>query len=136
MTEIVQRRRRTAKLNERLQGCECCNYPISQRHHMLDVALFGENDYTRQLCANCHELYHIIFKCFTMHESGFNDPNNRAAALLDKVGRAWGESDSRIMYLIDLVNLVIKARVEIGKDQDKMAMSIMDVFLGGELWTA
>jgi len=101
---------------------------------MLDVSLFGENKYTRQLCANCHELYHIIFKCFTMDESGYNDPSNRSMALLDKIGRSWGEKDSRILYLIELVNLVIKARLEIKKEEDNTVLSILNSFIGGETW--
>lgn len=133
MTETAKKRRRCARLPERLRNCECCNYPISQRHHLLDVALFGENQYTRQLCANCHELYHIIFRCFTMCESGLSDPKNRSAALLDKVGRAWGTDDDRIKYLVDLTNLVIKARLQIIEEENKKSLSILNMFIGGEI---
>lgn len=54
-----KRPRRKTKTRERRQPCRLCFYPLSQRHHLLEVAHHGENGCTVQLCANCHELFHI-----------------------------------------------------------------------------
>jgi hypothetical protein len=52
--------RRQPTFEERLTPCRCCNYPLTQRHHLdgfIDGKEFGD---TIQLCANCHDLFHII----------------------------------------------------------------------------
>jgi ribosomal protein L37E len=56
---IKQRRRPTFK--ERLTACSACGYPTSHRHHLWDMAGHGENRVTIQLCANCHELHHLMY---------------------------------------------------------------------------
>ena len=47
----------------RLVPCEVCGYPLSQLHHMMQQQHFGKaNDiWNVQLCACCHELYHLIY---------------------------------------------------------------------------
>lgn len=57
--DVTKRRRRSTR-KERLTPCAACRYPLSQRHHLLEVAHYGENSLTLRLCANCHELYHLI----------------------------------------------------------------------------
>lgn len=54
-------RRRRATDQERMTPCTACGYPISQRHHLWDIAMHGENMVTVQLCANCHELHHLMY---------------------------------------------------------------------------
>jgi len=54
-----QRRRPTRK--ERMTACAACGYPSSHRHHLWDFATHGENRVTIQLCANCHELHHLMY---------------------------------------------------------------------------
>jgi hypothetical protein len=56
---IKKRRRPTYK--ERVSPCSACGYPASHRHHLWDVAMHGENKVTIQLCANCHELHHLMY---------------------------------------------------------------------------
>ena len=56
---LMRRRRPTFK--ERLTACSACGYPTSHRHHLWDVAMHGENKVTIQLCANCHELHHLMY---------------------------------------------------------------------------
>jgi hypothetical protein len=55
----MRRRRPTSR--ERLTPCSACGYPVSHRHHLWDVAAHGENKVTVQLCANCHELHHLLY---------------------------------------------------------------------------
>jgi len=57
--KMMRRRRPTDK--ERMTPCTACGYPISQRHHLWDIATHGENAVTVQLCANCHELHHLMY---------------------------------------------------------------------------
>ena len=54
-------RRRRATDQERMTACSACEYPISQRHHLWDIATHGENAVTVQLCPNCHELHHLMY---------------------------------------------------------------------------
>lgn len=55
------KRRRRPTLKERMTACSACSYPMSHRHHLWDIAMHGENKVTVQLCANCHELHHLIY---------------------------------------------------------------------------
>jgi hypothetical protein len=57
--KLMRRRRATDK--ERMTACSACGYPISQRHHLWDIATHGENAVTVQLCPNCHELHHLMY---------------------------------------------------------------------------
>ncbi|MBK8025610.1 MAG: hypothetical protein IPK19_30520 [Chloroflexi bacterium] len=57
----LSRRRRRPRFQERVKACSGCGYPTSQRHHLWDVATHGENKVTIQLCANCHELHHLMY---------------------------------------------------------------------------
>lgn len=56
-----QRKRRRPTPQERSTACAACGYPSSHRHHLWDLATHGENQVTIQLCANCHELHHLIY---------------------------------------------------------------------------
>jgi ribosomal protein L37E len=56
-----QKRRRRPTYDERIVPCSACGYPSSHRHHLWDVATHGENQVTLQLCANCHELFHLTY---------------------------------------------------------------------------
>ena len=53
--------RRRPTYRERVTACSACGYPASHRHHLWDVAMHGENRVTIQLCANCHELHHLMY---------------------------------------------------------------------------
>ncbi|HEX2907591.1 MAG TPA: hypothetical protein VHO69_12055 [Phototrophicaceae bacterium] len=57
--KAMRRRRPTSR--ERLSPCSACGYPVSHRHHLWDLATHGENKVTVQLCANCHELHHLLY---------------------------------------------------------------------------
>ncbi|MBZ0276106.1 MAG: hypothetical protein K8I60_08180 [Anaerolineae bacterium] len=57
--KLMRRRRPTHK--ERMTACAACGYPVSHRHHLWDIATHGENTMTVQVCANCHELYHLMY---------------------------------------------------------------------------
>ena len=57
----LARKRRRPKFQERVTACSACGYPTSHRHHLWDVATHGENKVTIQLCANCHELQHLMY---------------------------------------------------------------------------
>jgi hypothetical protein len=57
--KMMRRRRPSDK--ERMTPCSACGYPISQRHHLWDIATHGENAVTVQLCPNCHELHHLMY---------------------------------------------------------------------------
>jgi hypothetical protein len=53
-------RRRRPTLWERTTPCECCGHPLSQRHHLLPVPVWGDKSATVALCPNCHEILHLL----------------------------------------------------------------------------
>ena len=55
------KKRRRPTYTERITACTACGYPSSHRHHLWDIAMHGENKVTIQLCANCHELHHLLY---------------------------------------------------------------------------
>lgn len=91
------RKRRRATRKERLTPCAACDYPLSQRHHLLDVAYHGENDLTIQLCANCHDLYHLI-------ESAYIGKSRYAQRLLGKFLLRYGHGKDNVQFLMNKIN--------------------------------
>lgn len=96
--------RRKPTLKERLTPCVVCEYPISHRHHLSDMVHFGENDDTVQLCANCHELYHIMYDCIA-HNS------KRAQATLKAVLFTLELSHDTVKAVIGIVIRAVKADI-------------------------
>jgi hypothetical protein len=86
---IYRKNRRETRVEERITPCQFCAYPISERHHALPVSMYGENECTLQLCANCHGLYHIV-------QSVFVRKSKRAIKLLDAFRDAYGDDDIRL----------------------------------------
>lgn len=74
---------------DRTHSCQFCGYPLSQRHHALPFHTYGENECTLYLCANCHELYHIVERVFVSHSAS-------AAKLLDAFIAVYGKDDTRL----------------------------------------
>ncbi len=72
------RNRRPTTLYERLQDCTMCQWPISVRAHILDVAAWGDNEFTTALCVQCHEIYDMLVKLA-------EDPKSRAKILIAKL---------------------------------------------------
>lgn len=84
----IPRKRRSTRLDERLTPCQACGYVLSQRHHLLPVARYKENEHTAYLCANCHEAYHAL-------ERGWLDVcakrrNTRAMRVYGALWNAYG----------------------------------------------
>lgn len=107
--------RRPPTLKERLTPCEVCGHPLSQRHHIPHVSEVGPHESTVQLCANCHELYHLAFNAH------FRD-GKRAA-------RVWGEVSQRLGLNSDLVHDIYRlaARAhEIEIDMSQAAIRAID----------
>lgn len=99
-------RRRAVRDSEKLTPCECCHYPISQRHHLLNYAYHGENEHTMQLCANCHELYHLLYNKYVAGSKTIK---------LGKVINALGINDKRIMFLFETVMKVKEFEIQMSK---------------------
>ncbi|MGQ9910050.1 MAG: hypothetical protein ACUVS2_14575 [Candidatus Flexifilum sp.] len=89
----LRRKRRRATVKERLTPCSACGYPVSHRHHLWTLEAHGENAVTIQLCANCHELYHLLYNAL-VHDSEYS----RTVALHAMASPALtAETLSRIM---------------------------------------
>ncbi len=65
------RQRRRPTYRERTTPCVACGYPVSHRHHVYDLATHGEHTQTVQLCANCHELQHLLYNAL-INESDYS----------------------------------------------------------------
>lgn len=102
--------RRKARLDERLQPCQCCLHPISQRHHLFEVAVWGGNEQTVPLCANCHELYHVIIYA--------GQGGERARKVLAHVEKTWGRDDPRLRFLRLLHDAAAAAQEQMEKLSD------------------
>lgn len=66
-----------------------CGYPLSERHHALPYATFGESACILQLCSNCHELYHIV-------QDVALSKRPRAVKILKVFTQRFGEDDIRL----------------------------------------
>src|SRR6266498_3035001 len=89
------KRRRTTR-RERTTPCNWCGYPLTQRHHLSPISIRGESDNTIQLCANCHELYHLAEAAIT-HNSKW------ALTLLATFGSGDNERLKRLKHAIKVV---------------------------------
>jgi ribosomal protein L37E len=87
------RRRRRASYRERISPCSACGYPSSQRHHLWDVATHGENRVTIQLCANCHELQHLMYNALVKD----SEHSRRIALHIARSGKISAETLRRLI---------------------------------------
>lgn len=127
----MTKRRKKVSIHNRLTPCFCCGYPISQRHHLLHFAEWGDLFGTIQLCANCHELYHLIFEVFQEAGKG-NTRTGRSAVLINQLTRLWGTDDKRIQYLANIAEAALDAQEKLRKDRDRLTWQLIGAFFGGE----
>ena len=119
----MEHTRRRTTLNERYTPCNCCNYPISHRHHLFEVAIYGESNFTRPLCPNCHELYHIVEDV-----NNSKTPSRRNIVLLNKLKATWGDNDTRLTYMVNLLKLVKDGKDQF--EQDRKRILTFDILSG------
>lgn len=131
MITAVQPQRRRTRMDERITPCDCCGYPLSHRHHLLDFAGFGETPYTKQLCANCHDLYHICERAVNdIYLAGPNKKaKTRSVICLNHFVYCHPDGQSRLDYMLDLIRLVNKAKQEIKQEHDKQSANALKWFL-------
>lgn len=99
-------RRKKATLAERLTPCRVCTYPITERHHLLLVSRRGEGGETVQLCANCHEAFHIFERAHVHIKQGKYDT---AAVQIMTILRDYLGAESRqVQALTRLVQAVFE----------------------------
>jgi hypothetical protein len=115
-------KRRSVKKKERLSDCECCGYPLSHRHHLFPVCKYGENEETIQLCANCHELWHILYSAHVFYEKNPTATKKIARVAASRLysfiafrEKTKFEITSRIKFLQESVCSVYQIRKEKGE---------------------
>lgn len=75
---MSKKQRRRPTLKERMTPCIICLHPLSQRHHLLSFSIHGENAIgTIQLCANCHDMYHLFERYAQRKQKKHKDGNMR-----------------------------------------------------------
>jgi hypothetical protein len=94
--------RRKTTLEERVAGCQICEWAICQRAHLLDWATWGENEQTYYLCVRCHELFDLMLK--SIEKRG-----ERAGVLLKRVQDKLGDGKS-LEALWQLANDIAQVR--------------------------
>lgn len=98
--------RPSVSVQDRMIPCACCDYPISERHHVVPFSEWGDG-IVLSLCANCHELWHIIdraetdFKKYADTDEDRSEfrKRSRSARLYRCIIASWGKDDKRITYL-------------------------------------
>lgn len=80
-------RRKKPTLAERMRSCFYCNYPISQRHHTVPVSVYGDTTAVTELCANCHEAFHIFARAYENILAG--KETTRSITLMLKLRWHW-----------------------------------------------
>ena len=80
-----------SSIEDRLLPCSICNYPLSRKHHLLQVHNYGENQNTMRLCSNCHELYHLIYNALKYWERSERLFKTRRNKILTKSQHIWVE---------------------------------------------
>src|SRR6266566_3671332 len=103
--------RRPATLIERSTPCQCCAFPLTQRHHLCGVAKYGENEFTVQLCPNCHRIYHLIDEA--------DHGNKESHKLLEPLMQ---DNKSRDWYFLPLLILYQDQRVFERADQHRQEL--------------
>ena len=83
------------KTRERMSPCCVCGYPVSESHHMAEQSRYGKNDITIRLCANCHELFHLL-------KSANNNPI-RLGYIASQFfrGNAFGKKFNKVRELVE-----------------------------------
>jgi hypothetical protein len=127
-TSDVRQKRRHTKLVERLTPCECCRHPLSTRAHLLDVATWGENEFSVQLCQNCHELYDIIAVVFEK----VGNSSAHSIKLLSVVMEIWGPKHPVLLYLSDLAQRVQGIKQGLNSANPAVMQVVAN---GGAKWT-
>jgi hypothetical protein len=89
-------------MDERLTPCECCEYPVTQRHHLATVSVYGESNDTTQLCATCHEAVHI-FERAILDIRANKKKNTRAIDIMIELRDYWGAESLQLKRICDLV---------------------------------
>jgi hypothetical protein len=87
---VAKERRKPNSIHTRMYPCICCAHPISQRHHLLPFADYGENDYTVQICANCHEIFHLL--------DNFANQTTRPQSVSNALKIKNGETNTQRMF--------------------------------------
>jgi len=95
-------RRRKTKLSERLKPCECCGYPVTERHHATPIATHGENIDYAYLCANCHVAAHVFERAIVDLNANKNGTPN--VSLMATIRDYWGEDSHQFRYLCDIAH--------------------------------
>lgn len=82
--------------NDRLAPCACCKFPLTQEHHLLQRKDWGDNTATIRLCATCHELFHLLYRCYVDDSEG---SKLMAGQLILKLG----PGNERVGFIYNLV---------------------------------
>lgn len=102
--QVSKRRRRPAGTSDK--PCSVCGYPISDRHHLLPFAKFGEGIVDGDsafafLCPNCHRLTHTV--------DGFASSKIKLEAINRLIDAAQRGTLPRYL-LPEIIELVAKSR--------------------------
>lgn len=120
-------KRRRITLEERMMPCECCGHPLSQLHHQLPIEYYQDNDKTRHLCANCHELFHLM-------ERAWEDLRNTSKVmtynrkLYAHVVAQIGIDDPRIKKIQAMINE--SAMLKVSNEPEKLEPFLRALFSG------
>lgn len=92
---------------------------------MLPICEWSENSSDIPLCANCHELFHIIDRGMTALSKDRNSKARSVSAWCAVIDR-WGKDDLRLLCLYDLVNQSRRQRNQ-AHEETKRAACVFEI---------
>lgn len=99
----LPRKRRSTTLAERLTPCECCGHPITERHHFMPFKRHGDGGVTAQLCANCHDAYHIFDRAHAELKAGKHTSRN--ITIMIALRDYWGKESTQVLHICHLIQV-------------------------------
>lgn len=137
MAFMRPKKRRSVTLQDRVTPCACCGYRLSHRHHLFPIAEWGGNNQTIPLCANCHELYHIVFDVIRQYESGVKYLKGRSATFFRYLTQVRPSPDEQMERLISTVQYVLgeqktawQEEEQTSRELDKTMLDILPSLFG------
>lgn len=97
-------RRKRQTISTRILPCECCKFPITHRHHLIEFSKYGEG-ITVSLCGSCHDIYHI-FQNAHLHPTKYN------LYLYAYITKYFGIEHPHVLFFLNLFKQHIDLRNE------------------------
>ncbi len=101
--------------------CDCCWETLAQDHHILSIATFKDSKIILPLCANCHQVFHLIEIANRHGELWSEEPKTKAGKLILAYRNESASKTYRFRYLVNLLNFSIELTEQFRAMQNDIA---------------